>query len=225
MYTIPFETVTNWINSNNYWLPQSIDFLCPHCGRRVNFALNNWHYNNNINTASVNSNCSGCRKQVLFFALSPVRFGETTGQMCEELCIHPSPKLDRQPMQGLDKVPPNVSRAYVSAINVFNAREWDGTSTLVGRALEGLLKTLLPEDKRDLPLGKMLSELPNSIDLTRTLTTLIDGLRKGRNLGAHFDLEKSADEEIARMMIDFLEYFLEYLFIIPGEVQELHKRL
>jgi hypothetical protein len=128
-------------------------------------------------------------------------------------------------MAGLDKVPAPIARAYVSALNVFNAREWNGTAMLAGRALEGLVKMQMPEGKKNLPLSKMLEELAKEIDLSQTLNTLTDGLRKGRNLGAHFDLEKQADEEVGRMMVEFLEYFLEYLYVLPGEVQQLHERL
>ncbi len=225
MFTLPFEAVTNWINVNNLWLPQSIDFVCPHCGRQVNFALPNWQYENKRNTAAAASNCSGCSKQVRFWALDPAKFGDTGKQECDELCMHPTPKLQRQPMAGIDKAPDGVARAYVSAINVYNAREWNGTAVLAGRALEGLLKSLMPEGKENQPLARMLNDLPKEIDLTKTLTTLTDGLRKGRNLGAHFNLEKEADAEVAKMMIEFLEYFLEYLYILPAEVEELHNKL
>jgi hypothetical protein len=225
VYTVPFEAVTNWINDNNFWLPQSVDFVCPFCSRKVNFGLGKWRIDNATNTATSSSNCSGCRKQVRFWAIDPAKFGNTGKQECEELCMHPTPTLEHRPMQGLENVPQGVARAYLSAVSVYNAKEWNGTAVLVGRALEGLVKSLMPEEKRGQTLSRMLNELPSTIDLTKTLTTLTDGLRKGRNLGAHFDLEKEANEEVAKMMIDFLEYFLEYLYILPGEVKSLHDRL
>jgi len=227
MYTLPFEAVTEWVNRNYFWLPRSVDFICPHseCGRKVNFALDNWQHHTLVRSAVAIATCPGCHKEVSFFVIGAAKFGDTGRKECEELCMHPTPKLHHRPMRGLDNIPEPIARAYISAVNVFNAREWNATAMLVGRALEGLAKHLMPEDKKHLSLAQMLAEMPTTIDLTETLKTLTDGLRKGRNLGAHFDLQKEADEEVARMMIEFIEYFLEYLYILPREVKELHDRL
>jgi hypothetical protein len=225
MYSLPIEVVTNWVNQQNLWLPDSVDFVCPYCGRQVNFGFPQWRFDQHQSAAITSANCSGCRKKVRFWGIDPVKYGETGGRECAELCMHPTPQLQRQPMAGLDKVPPLIAKAYISAINVYNTKEWNGTAMLTGRTLEGLVKGLMPEGKRERPLAQMLAELPKEIDLTKTLTTLVDGLRKGRNLGAHFDLQRETSEEVARMMVEMLEYFLEYLYILPGQVDELHNRL
>ena len=225
MYSLPINVVTNWVNQQNWWLPESVDFVCPYCSRQVNFGLPQWRYDQHQNSAIASANCSGCRKRVRFWAIDPVKYGETGGRECAELCMHPTAELDRQPMAGLDKVPGAVAKAYVSAINVYNAKEWNGTAVLTGRALEGLVKSLMPDGKKNQVLAQMLKDLPTEIDLSKTLTTLVDGLRKGRNLGAHFDLEREANQDVAEMMIEFLEYFLEYLYILPGQVEELHNQL
>ncbi|MBN2475469.1 MAG: DUF4145 domain-containing protein [Pirellulales bacterium] len=225
MFTLPLEAVPNWINVSSFWLPQSVDFVCPHCGREVNFALTNWQHVNRRSAASAAANCPGCRKEVRFWAIDPSKYGDTGSKECAELCMHPTPTVKRSMMRGLDRVPPEIARAYVSALSALNAGVWNGTAALVGRALEGLVKNLMPKDKQKLPLAQMLAELPDTVDLPKTLRTLTDGLRKGRNIGAHFDLDKEADEEMANMMVEFLEYFLEYLYIVPAKVDDLHRRL
>lgn len=224
MYVLPFESVTAWIKFQNLWLPQSIDFNCPHCNRIVNFNTSGWQHRPALEYASCSAQCAGCRKKVQFWAIGPSNFGDTGKRECDELCIHPTPTLNRQPMAGLSKVPSAVARAYVSAVNVFNTGEWSGTAVLCGRALEALLKDLLPESSSMQTLARQLEQL-RSLDLTRTLNTLTDGIRKGRNLGAHFDLDREPDAEMAQMMVDLLDYFLEYLYILPGRVEELHGRL
>ena len=160
MFTIPFEAVPEWFNFQNFWLPQSVDFVCPHCGRKVNFALANWAHDNMRGAASVATNCSGCRKQVRFWAIDPSKFGDTGTKECGELCMHPTPTVQRRQMHGLEKVPAEIARAYASALNVLNAGEWNGTAVLVGRALEGLAKDIMP-DKRDL---HFLKKRPRAVD-------------------------------------------------------------
>ena len=47
-------------------------------------------------------------------------------------------------------------------------------------------------------------------------------VRKGGNLGAHFDLEKEPNEETATLMIELLEYLIEYLFVLPKRIDKIH---
>ena len=104
-------------------------------------------------------------------------------------------------------------------------QEWNATAATCGRALEALVKNVLPQSQAGLALARQLEELPKTLDLAKTLATLTAAIRKGRNLGAHFDLGKEVDAEMAQMMIYLLEYFLEYVYVLPGRVQELHEKL
>jgi len=47
-------------------------------------------------------------------------------------------------------------------------------------------------------------------------------LRKGGNLGAHFNLEREPDQATARQMLDFVEYLMGYLYVLPGDVESFH---
>ena len=75
---------------------------------------------------------------------------------------------------------------------------------------------LLPEEERNrgFILARALEELRNHVDLSRPLTQLSHVIRQGGNLGAHFDLEREPDQNTALMMIELLEFFMEYLFVI-----------
>jgi hypothetical protein len=55
--------------------------------------------------------------------------------------------------------------------------------------------------------------------------TLADAIRKGGNLGAHFDSEKEPNDEIAGLMVDVLDYLIEYLFILPNRIKNLHEKI
>lgn len=128
-------------------------------------------------------------------------------------------------MKGLDQIPPEIRKAYVSTVNVYNTKEWSATAMLCRRVLEGIVKHLLPEDERDAPLAQQLRSLGAKVDLAKPLTGLADALRQGGNLGAHFDLTVEPGQEMASKMVDLLEYLIEYLFILPGNVESLRRRV
>jgi hypothetical protein len=113
-------------------------------------------------------------------------------------------------------------RAYSSAISVYNVQEWVGASVLCRRLLEGIMIALIPKDKRKGSLYQQLQDLPNYRDLQAPIMTLANSIREGGNLGAHFDLEKEPDKETVTLMLDLLDYLIEYLFILPERINILN---
>ncbi len=225
MFTISLDSATDWVNQNNVVVPRSIDIACPYCGRLVNFTCRVWHTSNGH--GYVAASCPGCGERVSFFAMEPV-LRPNDGDRCAELCMHPSPRFQRQPMEGVDELPERVSNAYGTVITAFNSGQYSAAGVLIGRTLEGLLQDLLTRESAlpDRPtLNNMLQALPGAIDLSQNLQLLTDGLRRGRNLGAHFDIQKEVDAETAQLMVDFLEYFIEYLYVLPHRIQQLHDRV
>jgi len=132
------------------------------------------------------------------------------------------------PMRGvLDNsgLSESVKGAYRSAVNVVNVGEWNAGAVLCRRLLEGISKSVLPQDCQQLPLAKQLLELPKHRDLTRPLIDLADAVRKGGNIGAHFDLEREPDQRIAELMLELCEDLMQYLFVLPGRIAELHGKI
>ncbi|MCU0377755.1 MAG: DUF4145 domain-containing protein [Bacteroidales bacterium] len=209
----------------NTLLPASVDWYCPHCNRSVNFRLS-WDIKSIPQPVIYcSSACSGCRKISVFIY---VGFADSVLNPREgELYIHPEPST-RTPLNGIyesSKFNDGLKRAYESAINVYNVGEWTATAVLNRRMLEGIMKEILPLEKRNMPLAKQLEELPKHIDLQKPLITLAESLRKGGNLGAHFDLEKAPDENISTLMMDLLDYLIEYIYILPDRIDELDERV
>lgn len=209
----------------NILLPSSVDWFCPHCHRKVNFKME-WLISNTQNPVLFcNSSCSGCRKTAIFIYLG---YNESQLNPREgELYIYPEPhtRTHLDGISGSIKFNDGLKQAYDSAINVYNVGEWTATSVLCRRLLEGITKDLLPEEKQNLTLAKQLEELPKHIDLQKPLLTLSDTIRKGGNLGAHFDLEKIPDENISTLMMDLLEYLIEYIYILPNRIDDLEKKV
>ena len=223
MHQIALVFVAQWQQVNSKWIPQSIDIHCPFCGRQVTFTLGEFNLDGKRNTMAATAQCPGCHQKVRFWAIDPRPFGDTEGRECQALCVYPKPTLNREPMEGLDKIPSEIGKAYASTVNVYNAGEWTATAVLCRRVLEGIAKALLPEAKQNKPLAQQLNDLPTEVDLAKPITSLADALRKGGNLGAHFDLSKEPDEATASQMVDLLEYLMEYLFVLPADVDSLHQ--
>jgi hypothetical protein len=171
---------------------------------------------------SASSECPACRETIRLWVLDPGVSPEEKNKTCRELCICPTPSSDLEPMSGADKIPLEIGREYASAINVFNAGEWNATAICCRRVLEAVVQNLLPKESQKGRLIDQLGSLQSNVDLTKPLTSLTDALRKGGNLGAHFNLEREPDQATARQMLYFVEYLMRYLYVLPGEVESFH---
>ncbi len=131
----------------------------------------------------------------------------------------------RQPIVTLEKLKNDaLARVYQSAFNAYNAGLWDSCATSCRKTLEGLTKTLLQEDYKD-RLADSLKQLPTKVDLAEPILALANTLRKGGNLGAHFDLEKEPDRHVAEVMLDLLDYFMEYIYVLKQRAEDLEKKI
>ena len=54
---------------------------------------------------------------------------------------------------------------------------------------------------------------------------MADAVRKGGNIGAHFDLAKEPDRESAEALLDLTEYLLRYMYTLPVRIEELNQRI
>jgi len=171
------------------------------------------------------SHCPGCRESVLFIYLTETN--PANHSYSGNLFISPAgdTRIALEGIEQAEKLPESIKKAYFSTINVLNAHEWTATSVLCRRVLEGITKSIVPEDQRNKPLANQLKDLPSHINLTEPILTLADAIRKGGNLGAHFDAEKEPNEEISSLMVDVLDYLIEYLFILPARIKSLHDKI
>jgi hypothetical protein len=138
--------------------------------------------------------------------------------------VHPNPTTTREPVLPPGHLPePALERAYYSAVRAYNVGLWDACATSCRKTLEGIVHTLNPQGKG--PLFQQLKEVFQSANLTEPLVHVSDVLRKGGNIGAHFDLEREPDQQVAEIMVDLLDYFLEFTFVLKERAAELEKRL
>lgn len=175
---------------------------------------------------SANAKCPGCSKISWFWIVEPGDAKDSSKRGCVELCIHPNPRPTRKPIVTPEKMHNEVlGRAYQSTLKAYNLGEWVACATLVRRTLEGLVKSLLPKEEDTKSLYQQLQALPKHVDLEKPILTLADNIRKGGNIAAHFDLEKEPDQKTAEMMVDLLDYFLEYVYVLTERAADLEKQL
>jgi hypothetical protein len=224
MHEVSNALVANWSITKHVRMPSAVDLVCPHCSRKVTFSLTWGGINDTLMFTT--SRCPGCNK-VSTFILVDFEELEPGGDQKARLFVNPAPRV-RYPIEGISDIEEfseGLQRAYSSAINVYNVREWSAAAVLCRRALEGITVALIPESERKGSLYSLLQSLPEHRDLRAPIMTLADAIRKGGNLGAHFDLEKEPDEETVTLMIDLLDYLLEYLFILPRKIDRLHQSI
>ncbi|CAG0937762.1 hypothetical protein TFLX_06717 [Thermoflexales bacterium] len=194
MHEVSDALVANWSINNRVRLPSAVDLVCPHCGRKITFSL---HWSGISDTLmSTTSRCPACSKSSVF-VLVDFQALEASGDKKGRLFIYPAPNV-RSPIEGITEVvdfSTELQRAYSSAVNVYNVQEWNAAAVLCRRLLEGIALSLVPEEKRRGSLYQQLQALPEYRDLKAPIMTLADAIRKGGNLGAHFDLEKEPNEE------------------------------
>jgi len=220
MFKLSDNSVAQWGKTAGMKLPHAVDTICPFCGRSVTFALNAWHQAHPVKAMYMKSRCSGCGKSANF------QWVESPDE--KALYIWPPPKLIRGPINGLEvaaSFPDRLKREYGYVLNTYNVRQWPAAAVLCRRVLEGLCKAVLPEDCYNLTLAQQLKALPDHVDLKGPILKLADGIRQGGNIGAHFDIEREPDQETIEMMLDLLDYIIEYLFILPGRIDKLHDKL
>ncbi len=215
MYELPFSSIASWIQlptGSRY--PASIDTTCPRCTRP------------SVTLQTRGPQEDGARLTVSATARCPACGGDSNIWFVEEeyLFIRPSPaELNRRPLEGYERLPERLRRAYKAALDVYNAGVWTATANSCRRTLEGIVTDLHPDAKG--PLDQRLKALPDNVDLSEPLMTLAHAVREGGNLGSHFDLEKEPDRETAEAMLELIEYFLEYVYTLPRMIEDLNQKL
>ncbi len=228
MYLIATDQVTEWASWSGHWCPKSIDMNCGHCGRLTNFPIvggGPLELTKHSLTIIVVRECPGCGKKVKFFILEPGPANDTSKTGCEYIAVSPVPHKPREALSGSEMIPSSIFKAYMDVVNVFNSKVWTATATCCRRTLEAMMLNVLPEEKCKGSLASQIRSLANDVDLHKPLLHLSDSIRKAGNLGAHFDEDMEPDEHTALAMLDLIEYLMEYLFILPKQIEGLDSRL
>jgi Domain of unknown function (DUF4145) len=163
-----------------------------------------------------------CKAITRFVAFEIVDFDRPS-----RILVDPSSEIIRTQMKSLDLVPERVRKAYLASLDAFNAGLPDSVATSARKTLEGAIKMTWenPDETQGVQLNQLIKRLPENFDLTKPITDLAHALRNGGNLAAHFDLDRDVTPELAKKMIETIEYVLEYLYVIPQRIEELQREV
>lgn len=225
MYQLDMSAVPKWTSVSSYWFPAAIDTYCPFCNKAVSFAPRDHSVDGGRQSISASGRCPRCSELAHFWAIQVRLAKEPDQKSCASLLMFPEPRQPRQPIQGVDMIPDGIRRAYHDALDVFNAAVWSAAATCSGRTLEGIMATLKDTAKDSDPSPEEVEELRKFASVAQTLVTLSHSIRRGRNLGAHFNERKSPDQATAEAMLDLIDYLVEYIFVLPATVTKLDSRL
>jgi hypothetical protein len=208
-------------------IPSAIRTNCPFCGENVVFSIKSWDKFGDYPIRTTSVLCPGCEEKP-FVTIVSKNQEKIDGTNPIDVFIYPYPKLTRYELSSIlesEGIDDSLKRAYKSSISAYNIQDWNGTAAHCGRVLEGITKLLLPEPYNTRPLAQMLQILPEHINLSDPIIHLADAIKEGRNIGAHFDQEKDTDSKTATLMMDLLEYLLEYIFVLPERIELIRSRL
>lgn len=221
MKPVPISAVKNWAQQNGYFIPGSISTVCPHCTEKVTFTMA--QHNNDQQRAAWSSSgtCPSCNQSTHFWTIEPKRVNDREGQDPAAIYMYPAPATYHEIMKFTENIPEPLQRSFVSTVDAFNSKNYTATAVCCRRTLEGIFKFLVPEAKRTMVLAKLIEEAKSNADLAKPLSNLSHSIREGGNLGAHFDMEREPDCNMARSMVELVEYLITYLYVLPKKIEDL----
>ena len=226
MLKINDESIPSWFNFHRVRLPEAIDTICSICSRPMTFnTRTSWDFGTSQVFAAV-CRCTACSEHVLFVGIKSSQANDD--QIPKAIIFqYPVPNV-RGLLSGfetIDSLPERSKNAYKSAVNIYNVSEWAASSNSTRRALEAITAAILPEDKRRGNLWSQIEQIPTELDLSKPITDLAHTIRTAGNIGSHFSEEGDPNEEVASLMLDLLDYLIEYLFILPEQILSLQEAI
>ena len=117
------------------------------------------------------------------------------------------------------KLPENIRKDYLESLEDYSNGCYISSVIMCRRAIQ---QTCLDKGAKEANLFDQIEEL----DIDENLKKLAHKLRFWGNKGAHPDILLGAkiEKEDAKVAIDFTEKFLQYVYIIPKEIEEIEER-
>lgn len=222
MDQISLEKVKKWNVYGGFYLPKSINHYCPYCDEKVVFIMETPNQDTKRDFSHIFSGeCPACEKQVFFYIIRPKQHKPDGDCNPESIYMYPPVTHIRAPKDFSPFVNGPLQSSYESTLDSYNSKNFIATAVGCRRTLEGLFHYLLPEDKREKNLMRAIEKAKIEIDWSSPLNNLAHMIRQGGNIGAHFNEHKEPTEDVAKAMIDLLEYLFEYLYELPNNIQNL----
>lgn len=202
-----------------------VTMVCGHCAHLTIIPLGTLHRDRYA--CYLRGNCPHCNTQYDYYVklYSEKKSVNQIVYLPAFAFVNPAPKMIRTPIVTREQMgDAKLHRAYMSALTTYDKGAIESVPVAVGRALEGIVKTYLTA--QGIKVGKpmlapLLTQLARDVDLSKPLKELTDAIRVGRNIGAHFDEDMDPSAEMAERMLDLLDVIVEYLYVLPAQIEEL----
>lgn len=114
-----------------------------------------------------------------------------------------------------------IMRAYNASVSAYNSGSWDASVALCGKVLENIARTELSFTEQNGNLAQLVEKLIKAINTDQPLVELAASLKDGHGLGAHFDLDRESNQQIAEITLDLIECFISYLYVFRLRIHQL----
>lgn len=228
MGQLPLSSIPRWVQRGNYWVPLSVNSRCPFCHREVTLLFERLVDDTQRRSVTMTATCPSCAEEAYFWALKLAQISKTSDeQKCAALIMWPPAPIQREPVVDLDAIgETKIEVEYRSAVDTYNTNQWAACAVLCRRTLEGIVQRKFPDiAKRNDSLAAQLNELSATTTLLTPIRNVTEALRKGGNAGAHFDIELNPDHEVASLMLDLLDFVVEYIFTLEEKSRSLKRRV
>ncbi len=209
-----------------FFRPNAVNCDCPSCGRAANFSFADCKVDTGFCFLTHQKLCAACGATVKFFG-NYFDFDDLDFEGRLKLCLFvlsTESNLIQSPDFSANISEP-LNRAFVSAVASYDSGNYAAATVLGRRTLEGIFKSLVTEKDRRKKLNDLIDIVAKENDLSAPLHKLSHAVREGGNLGAHFDLDKEPTEELARMLVSLVQYLIEFLYVLPSNIEKLEKAL
>lgn len=219
MREIPLKSVRQWMEIQKNAVPASFSTTCPHCTELVTFSTGAHQVDAKRACISSSTRCPSCNHHVGVWSLG------ANGKEVAEIYMHPNHSEPHRPKHIEDAISEPLFRSYLSTVDAYNSGNFVATAVCCRRTLEGLFQGLVPEGEHTSNLARSIEKVAETVDLAEPIRNLANVLRQGGNLGAHFDMEKEPDQQMAFRMLTLLENLMEFLHVLPQEIGDLESHL
>jgi hypothetical protein len=149
------------------------------------------------------------------------------GKQVGQLYMSPASRM-REPLVDFvasDGTPRHFIDDYTQVIALYNGGFYGPASVNCRRLLEGIMGDLVQEEGKNGLLYERIAMLPQLINTSQPFTDIANALRLVGNFGAHYGQNQTPDKDDAEITIELLEYFMEFIYILPEKIAGINERI
>lgn len=187
-----------------------LSFECPFCGHKATFNTLKECIIEKEHRSYLTMFCPNC------WGMAFVVYN-TWNNKIENIYPKSVPKCD-------SRVPQKIAADFLEAKRCFGAGVYKGTVVMCRRSIQN---TAVEKGAKKDDLFEQLNELVRKGIIPVSLEKLSHNVRSMGNYGAHpaEDGLDKVEEKDAKEILEFLEHFLNYVFVMPQRVEEMESRV